>query len=84
MTTTEYYNLQNKLNEKIAELQTDYQAETDMMDKMHMLGVQSGLFEAKEIIEKLFKRETEPINLLDHDNLFNAISAIANPKNQAQ
>ena len=84
MTTSEYYNLQNKLNEKISELQIKYLDITDNLDRMHMLGVQSGLFEAKEIITKLFKEQAEPINLLDHDNLFNAISAIANPKNQAQ
>ena len=84
MNTKEYYNLQNKLNEKIAKLQAEYQGVPNNLDKMHMLGVQSGLFEAKEIITKLFKEQPEPINLLDHDNLFNAISAIANPKNQAQ
>jgi SUMO ligase MMS21 Smc5/6 complex component len=79
MTIKEYNALQNSLNEKISELQTEYEKITGNMDKMHMLGVQSGLFEAKEIITKLFKEQAEPINLLDHDNLFNAISKIANP-----
>ena len=80
MTTTEYYNLQTKLNEQLSKWQIDYQAETDMMEKMHVLGVQKGLFEAKEIIEELFGQQPKPINLLDGDNLFNAICEIARPK----
>ena len=80
MTTEDYNNLQDKTNEKLIELQTAYRTETDSMEKMHNLGIQKGLFEAKEIITNLFTNKAEPINLLDHDNLFNAISEIARPK----